>query len=135
KSLNITLTSEYKRGIGIDISALERDTLTRYIAQNSAKDLSSEEKQVALIYNLMLYQDGTKKSALAVELGVSEHTLDELISQLNDDLSHYELSITKDRQKGVRLIGDTLSKQNFLTNMMVSELNSNSIYSVIESNF
>lgn len=135
KSLNITLTSEYKRGIGIDITVLERDTLTRYIAQNSAKDLSAEEKQVALIYNLMIYPDGTKKSALAVELGVSEHTLDELISHLNSDLAHYDLSITKDRQKGVRLIGDTLNKQNFLTNMMVSELNSNSIYSVIENNF
>ncbi|WP_462421893.1 BglG family transcription antiterminator [Salinicoccus sp. Marseille-QA3877] len=135
KSLNITLASEYKRGIGIDISALERDTLTRYISQNSAKDLSAEEKQVALIYNLMIYPEGTKKSALAVELGVSEHTLDELISHLNNDLTHYDLSITKDRQRGVRLIGDTLSKQNFLTNMMVSELNSNSIYSVIENNF
>ena len=135
KSLNITLVSEYKRGIGIDITALERDTLTRFIARHSAKDLSAEEKQVALVYNLMLYPGGTKKSALAVELGVSEHTLDELISHLNSHLASYNLSITKDRQKGVRLIGDTLSKQNFLTNMMVSELNSNSIYSVIENNF
>lgn len=134
-ALNIALESEYRRGIRIDITPLERDGLTRYITENSAKDLSAEEKQVALIYNLMIRPDGTKKSALAFELGASEHALDELINDLNQDLSLYGLSITKDRQKGVRLNGDTLNKQNFLTNMMVDELNSNSIYSVIENNF
>ncbi|MCD2137739.1 BglG family transcription antiterminator [Salinicoccus halitifaciens] len=134
-ALNIPLESEYRRGIRIDITPLERDALTRYIAENSAKDLSAEEKQVALIYNLMLRPEGTKKSALAFELGSSEHALDELISDLNRELSPYDLSITKDRRAGVHLNGDTLNKQNFLTNMMVDELNSNSIYSVIENNF
>lgn len=135
KSLNISLESEYKRGIRIDISALERDALTRYIAEHAAKDLSEEEKQVALIYHLMIYPDGTKKSALAVELGISEHTLDELIAGLNHEMTDFNLSIIKGRKKGVQLSGDTINKQNFLTDMMVSELNSNSIYSVIENNF
>lgn len=133
--LNIELESEYRRGIRIDINPLERDALTKYIASNADKDLSEEEKKVALIYHLMINPEGIKKSALAVELGVSEHLLDELIHKLNTALSPFDLSIIKERSVGVQMIGNTLSKQDFLANMMIDELNSNSIYSVIENNF
>lgn len=135
ESLNIHLESEYRKGIRIDINSLERDTLTKYIASNADKDLSEEEKKVALVYHLMINPSGIKKSALAVELGISEHMLDDLINKLNTSLSPFDLSIVKERNVGVQLIGNTLNKQDFLTNMMIGELNSNSIYSVIENNF
>ena len=135
KKLNIELISEYKKGVKLDLAQLEIEALTKYITENADKDLSDEEKKVALIYNLMLNPEGLKKSALAVELGVGEHTVDELISQMEDQLRAFDLEIRKIRAIGVQLSGDPLGKQNFLASMMISELNSNSIYSVIENNF
>lgn len=135
KKLNIDLISEYKKGVKLELVQLEIEALTKYITEHADKDLSEEEKKVALVYNLMLNSEGLKKSALAVELGVSEHTVDELISQMEGQLSTFELEISKTRAIGVRLVGDPLAKQNFLASMMISELNSNSIYSVIENNF
>ncbi|WP_411842693.1 BglG family transcription antiterminator [Salinicoccus sp. HZC-1] len=135
KQLNIELLSEYKKGVKLDLAQLEIEALTKYITENADKDLSIEEKKVALVYNLMLNSEGLKKSALAVELGVGEHTVDELILQMENQLKAFRLKIIKTRSIGVQLIGDDLSKQNFLANMMINELNSNSIYSVIENNF
>lgn len=135
RKLNIELISEYKKGVKLDLAPLEIEALTKYITENADKDLSGEEKKVALIYNLMLNPEGLKKSALAVELGVGEHTVDELISQMADELRAFGLEIRKTRAIGVQLAGDPLGKQNFLASMMISELNSNSIYSVIENNF
>lgn len=135
KKLNIELISEYKKGVKLDLIQLEIEALTKYISENADKDLSSEEKKVALVYNLLLNSEGLKKSALAVELGVGEHTVDELITQMESQLTAFHLKIRKTRSIGVQLVGDPLSKQNFLASMMINELNSNSIYSVIENNF
>lgn len=135
RKLNIELISEYKKGVKLDLAQLEIEALTKYITENADKDLSGEEKKVALVYNLLLNSEGLKKSALAVELGVSEHTVDELILQMESQLRAFSLEIRKTRSIGVQLVGDALSKQNFLASMMISELNSNSIYSVIENNF
>lgn len=135
RKLNIELISEYKKGVKLELAQLEIEALTKYITENADKDLSGEEKKVALIYNLMINPEGLKKSALAVELGVGDHTVDELINQMEDDLRAFGLEIRKMRAIGVQLAGDPLGKQNFLASMMISELNSNSIYSVIENNF
>lgn len=135
KRLNIELISEYKKGVKLDLAQLEIEALTKYITENADKDLSGEEKKVALIYNLLLNPGGLKKSALAVELGVGEHTVDELIIQMESQLETFHLEIKKTPSIGVQLTGDELGKQNFLASMMISELNSNSIYSVIENNF
>ncbi|MFC3418908.1 BglG family transcription antiterminator [Salinicoccus hispanicus] len=135
EQLDIQMIREYKKGVKVELDTDEMDALTAYINAHADKDLSNEEKKVALIYNLMLNTEGIKKSALAVELGVSEHTVDELIGQMTDTLRAFELEITKIRSIGIQLVGDELNKQNFLADMMVNELNSNSIYSVIENNF
>src|SRR5699024_3576623 len=135
RKLNIELISEYKKSVKLELAQLEIEALTKYITENADKDLSGEEKKVALIYNLMINPEGLKKSALAVELGVGDHTVDELINQMEDDLRAFGLEIRKMRAIGVQLAGDPLGKQNFLASMMISELNSNSIYSVIENNF
>ncbi|WP_020007299.1 BglG family transcription antiterminator [Salinicoccus albus] len=133
--LNIKLRSEYKKGVKLELAPLEVDALSKFITEHADKDLSSEEKKVVLVYNLILNQEGLKKSALAVELGISEHTVDELISQMDEQLKTFNLEIKKTRAIGIQLIGDELAKQNFLADMMINELNSNSIYSVIENNF
>lgn len=133
--LNIELSSEYKKGVKLELVPLEVDALGKFITEHADKDLSSEEKKVALVYNLILNQEGLKKSALAVELGISEHAVDELISQMGGQLKTFNLEIKKTRAIGIRLIGNELAKQNFLADMMINELNSNSIYSVIENNF
>ncbi|GAB3057797.1 BglG family transcription antiterminator [Salinicoccus sesuvii] len=135
EQLNIRVIREYKKGVKVALDTPEIDALTTFINANADKDLSTEEKKVALIYNLMLNTEGIKKSALAVELGVSEHAVDELIGQMTGTLGAFNLEITKIRSIGIQLVGDELNKQNFLADMMVNELNSNSIYSVIENNF
>ncbi|TVT27297.1 transcription antiterminator [Salinicoccus cyprini] len=135
EQLGIQMIREYRKGVKVMLDTSEIDALTAFINAHADKDLSNEEKKVALIYNLMLNSEGIKKSALAVELGVSEHTVDELIGQMTERLRTFELEITKIRSVGIRLVGDALNKQNFLADMMVNELNSNSIYSVIENNF
>lgn len=135
EQLNIRVIREYKKGVKVALDTPEIDALTTFINANADKDLSTEEKKVALIYNLMLNTEGIKKSALAVELGVSEHAVDELIGQMTGTLGAFNLEITKIRSVGIQLVGDELNKQNFLADMMVNELNSNSIYSVIENNF
>ncbi|WP_342387740.1 BglG family transcription antiterminator [Salinicoccus bachuensis] len=133
--LGIELIREYRKGVKLELGPGEIDALTAFINTHAAKDLSNEEKKVALIYNLMLNPEGLKKSALAVELGVSEHKVDELIGQMTAPLQASDLEIRKTRAIGIQLVGDGLNKQNFLADMMVNELNSNSIYSVIENNF
>lgn len=133
--LGIELIREYRKGVKLELGPGEIDALTAFINTHAGKDLSNEEKKVALIYNLMLNPEGLKKSALAVELRVSEHKVDELIDQMAAPLQAADLEIRKTRAIGVQLVGDGLNKQNFLADMMVNELNSNSIYSVIENNF
>ncbi|WP_031545372.1 BglG family transcription antiterminator [Salinicoccus luteus] len=133
--LGIELIREYRKGVKLELGPGDIDKLTTFINTHAGKDLSNEEKKVALIYNLMLNPEGLKKSALAVELGVSEHKVDELIEQMAAPLEASGLEIRKTRAIGIQLVGDGLNKQNFLADMMVNELNSNSIYSVIENNF
>ncbi|KIH70542.1 BglG family transcription antiterminator [Salinicoccus roseus] len=133
--LGMELVREYRKGVKLELGPDDIDALTTFINTHAAKDLSNEEKKVALIYNLMLNPEGLKKSALAVELGVSEHKVDELIEQMTAPLGASGLEIRKTRAIGIQLVGDGLNKQNFLADMMVNELNSNSIYSVIENNF
>ncbi|GAA3715979.1 BglG family transcription antiterminator [Salinicoccus jeotgali] len=135
ESLGLILIKEYNRGVKLDLPSNEVETLIKHLNANAVEDLSTEEKKVALLYHLMLNNEGLKKNALAVELGISEHVVDDLIEQMRPQLEAFELTITKTRSIGIQLIGDSINKQNFLADMMVNELNSNSIYSVIENNF
>src|SRR5699024_11117624 len=119
--LNITLRSEYKKGVKLELARLEVDALSKFITEHADKDLRTEEKKVVPVYNLILSQEGLKKSALAVELGISEHRVDELISQMDEKLKTFNLEITKTRAIGIQLIGNELAKQNFLADMMINE--------------
>lgn len=57
-----------------------------------------------------------------------------MLDELEQDLSLYQLSLTRKRGEGVILNG-TESKREFLSQLMVNNLNSTSVYSVIENHF
>ena len=72
---------------------------------------------------------------MAHEIGVSIQTLTKLLDDLEIELSSYQLSLSRKRGEGVYLNGPESKKREFLSQLMVNNLNSTSVYSVIENHF
>ena len=105
------------------------------IAQHQTIDLSVEEQKVIIIYALIQAKEPVKQYSLAQEIGVSVQTLAKMLDDLELDLNKYQLSLSRKRGEGIYLVVPESKKREFLSQLMVNNLNSTSVYSVIENHF
>ena len=81
-------------------------------------------------------KEPVKQYSLAQEIGVSVQTLAKMmLDDLELDLNKYQLSLSRKRGEGIYLVGTESKKREFLSQLMVNNLNSTSVYSVIENHF
>lgn len=118
------------KGLNQNIQALKLE-----MTQQQTLDLSVEEQKVIILYALIQSKHAVKQYSLAQEIGVSIQSLTKLLDELEQDLSLYQLSLTRKRGEGVILNGTESKKREFLSQLMVNNLNSTSVYSVIENHF
>ena len=104
------------------------------MAQHDTIDLSVEEQKAIILYAL-IQSKHVKQYSLAQEIGVSVQSLTKLLDDLENDLASYQLILYRKRGEGVYLDGPESKKREFLSQLMVNNLNSTSVYSVIENHF
>ena len=105
------------------------------MAQHDTVDLSVEEQKAIILYALIQSKHAVKQYSLAQEIGVSVQSLTKLLDDLENDLASYQLNLYRKRGEGVYLDGPESKKREFLSQLMVNNLNSTSVYSVIENHF
>ncbi|MBE5665262.1 BglG family transcription antiterminator [Staphylococcus sp. SS60] len=134
-SFSLTLERANKKGIRIAGAESDLNDLKQSIAQHQTIDLSVEEQKVIILYALIQAKDPVKQYSLAQEIGVSVQTLAKMLDDLETDLNGYQLSLSRKRGEGIYLVGTESKKREFLSQLMVNNLNSTSVYSVIENHF
>lgn len=134
-SFKLTLQRANKKGIRIDGDEQYLQDLKHDICQHQTIDLSLEEQKVIILYALIQSKDSIKQFSLAQEIGVSPQTLSKLLDDLEKELQGYQLHLSRKRGEGVHLNGPESKKREFLSQLMVNNLNSTSVYSVIENHF
>ena len=135
KGFNITLERANKKGIKLSGDDLHFQELKNEMAQHETIDLSVEEQKAIILYALIQSKHAVKQYSLAQEIGVSVQTLTKLLDDLETDLRSYQLTLYRKRGEGVYLDGPESKKREFLSQLMVNNLNSTSVYSVIENHF
>lgn len=134
-SFSLTLERANKKGLRIAGTDSDLNDLKQSIAQHQTIDLSVEEQKVIIIYALIQAKEPVKQYSLALEIGVSVQTLAKMLDDLELDLNKYQLSLSRKRGEGIYLVGTESKKREFLSQLMVNNLNSTSVYSVIENHF
>ena len=86
------------------------------------------------MYALIQSQFAVKQFSLAQEISVSVQALTKLLDELEDELPRYQLTLQRKRGEGVYLEGPESKKREFLSQLMVNNLNSTSVYSVHHCN-
>lgn len=132
---SIELERVAKKGIKLNYDTLSLNQLKINISQHQTVDLSLEEQKVIIMYTLIQATEPVKQFTLAHEIGVSNQTLSKLLDELDIEISNYQLSIIRKRGEGIILFGAESKKREFLSQLMVNNLNSTSVYSVIENHF
>lgn len=132
---NLTLERLPNKGLRIIGDAEQFDALIEQLEASQVIDLSVEERQVIILYTLIKSKDPVKQYNLANETGISINKLTKELTLLEADLSRYHLAIQKKRGEGLLLVGNELNKRQLLADMMLDQLNSTSVYSVIEDHF
>lgn len=134
-SFSLTLERANKKGLRIAGEESDLNDLKQSIAKHQTIDLSVEEQKVIIIYALIQAKEPVKQYSLAQEIGVSVQTLAKMLDDLELDLNKYQLSLSRKRGEGIYLVGTESKKHEFLSQLMVNNLNSTSVYSVIENHF
>lgn len=124
-----------KKGIQLTGDNQAINALKSAIQNQSTVDLSEEEQKVAILYALIQTKSPIKQYSLAHEMGVSNQTLTKLLDSLERSLERYQLQLHKKRGEGIHLSGAESKKRELLSQLMVNNLNSTSVYSVIENHF
>uniref|UniRef100_UPI000B1C761C helix-turn-helix domain-containing protein n=1 Tax=Staphylococcus aureus TaxID=1280 RepID=UPI000B1C761C len=122
-----------KKGLLIAGEESDLNDLTHSIAKHQTIDLSVEEQKVIIIYALLQAKEPVKLYSLAQEIGVSVQTFAKMLDDLELELNKYQLSLSRKRGEGINLVGTESKKREFLSQLMVNNLNSTSVYSVIEN--
>mgnify|MGYP002714689385 FL=1 len=135
ESFNIELERVTKKGLQLSGSPSAMHSLKNELLQQVTIDLSQEEQKVIILYALIQAKDPIKQYSLAHEIGVSTQTLAKLLDELDDELVQYQLTLQKKRGEGIHLYGAESKKRELLSQLMVNNLNSTSVYSVIENHF
>lgn len=134
-SFNIDLERVTKKGLQLSGNSSAVHSLKNELIQQVTIDLSQEEQKVIILYALIQAKEPIKQYSLAHEIGVSTQTLAKLLDELDDELVQYQLTLQKKRGEGIHLYGAESKKRELLSQLMVNNLNSTSVYSVIENHF
>ncbi|MEN2449391.1 PRD domain-containing protein, partial [Bacillus sp. JR_15] len=134
-TFSIQLDRVNKKGIRLNGDQQAIQSLKYEMTQQQTIDLSVEEQKVIILYALIQSKHAVKQYSLAQEISVSIQSLAKLLDELEHDLESYQLSLTRKRGEGVMLNGTESKKREFLSQLMVNNLNSTSVYSVIENHF
>ncbi|SCT33174.1 BglG family transcription antiterminator [Staphylococcus caeli] len=134
-TFDIQLERVTKKGIQLDTSDTALTSLKHALLHENTIDLSQEEQKVIILYALIQANSPIKQYGLAQEIGVSNQTLTKLLDELDFELSQYQLNLQKKRGEGIQLLGPESKKRELLSQLMVNNLNSTSVYSVIENHF
>lgn len=134
-TFNIKLERVTKKGIQLDADEHAMTSLKNVLSQQNTIDLSQEEQKVIILYALIQAKEPIKQYGLAHEIGVSTQTLTKLLDELDIELDQYQLKLQKKRGEGIHLSGAESKKRELLSQLMVNNLNSTSVYSVIENHF
>ncbi|MDK9866695.1 MULTISPECIES: BglG family transcription antiterminator [Staphylococcus] len=134
-TFNINLERVTKKGIQLDADEHSVTSLKNVLSQQNTIDLSQEEQKVIILYALIQAKEPIKQYGLAHEIGVSTQTLTKLLDELDIELDQYQLKLQKKRGEGIHLNGAESKKRELLSQLMVNNLNSTSVYSVIENHF
>ena len=134
-SFNIDLERVTKKGLQLSGNSSAVHSLKNELIQQVTIDLSQEEQKVIILYALIQAKEPIKQYSLAHEIGVSTQTLAKLLDELDDELDQYQLTLQKKRGEGIHLYGAESKKRELLSQLMVNNLNSTSVYSVIENHF
>ncbi|MBF7020718.1 BglG family transcription antiterminator [Staphylococcus sp. 18_1_E_LY] len=135
QQFGLSLSRVTKKGIQLEGNKQQIDDLKNYLYQQTTVDLSHEEQKVIILYALIQSDEPIKQYSLAQEIGVSIQTLTKLLDELSQELENYQLTLLKKRGEGVHLKGTESKKRELLSQLMVNNLNSTSVYSVIENHF
>ncbi|EHJ09078.1 BglG family transcription antiterminator [Staphylococcus simiae] len=134
-SFSLELERANKKGLRIAGTEDHIQQLKQSVTNQQTVDLSIEEQKVIILYALIQAKGPVKQYSLAQEIGVSNQTLAKLLDDLELDLNGYQLSLSRKRGEGIFLEGTESKKREFLSQLMVNNLNSTSVYSVIENHF
>ena len=134
-TFSILLERANKKGIRLSGEANNIRRLKEAVTTQQTLDLSIEEQKVIILYALIQTKHAIKQFSLAHEIGVSIQALAKLLDDLEEELLSYQLSLSRKRGEGVYLKGPESKKREFLSQLMVNNLNSTSVYSVIENHF
>lgn len=134
-TFDIKLERVNKKGIQLVADQELMTRLKNTILKQDTIDLSQEEQKVIILYGLIQAKEPIKQYSLAHEIGVSTQTLAKLLDELEHELTQYQLQLIKKRGEGIRLEGPESKKRELLSQLMVNNLNSTSVYSVIENHF
>lgn len=134
-TFSIQLERANKKGIRLSGEANNIRRLKEAVTTQQTLDLSIDEQKVIILYALIQTKHAIKQFSLAHEIGVSIQALAKLLDDLEEELLSYQLSLSRKRGEGVYLKGPESKKREFLSQLMVNNLNSTSVYSVIENHF
>ena len=134
-TFDIELERVTKKGIQLKTTEMALNSLKHALLNENTIDLSQEEQKVIILYALIQSDTPIKQYVLAQEIGVSNQTLTKLLDELETELDLYQLTLQKKRGEGIQLHGAESKKRELLSQLMVNNLNSTSVYSVIENHF
>lgn len=134
-TFDIDLERVTKKGIQLKTTEMALNSLKHALLHENTMDLSQEEQKVIILYALIQTNTPIKQYVLAQEIGVSNQTMTKLLDDLDTELDQYQLTLQKKRGEGIQLHGAESKKRELLSQLMVNNLNSTSVYSVIENHF
>ncbi|MGW7889821.1 BglG family transcription antiterminator [Staphylococcus xylosus] len=134
-TFDIELERVTKKGIQLKTTEMALNSLKHALLHENTIDLSQEEQKVIILYALIQTNTPIKQYVLAQEIGVSNQTMTKLLDDLDTELDQYQLTLQKKRGEGIQLHGAESKKRELLSQLMVNNLNSTSVYSVIENHF
>lgn len=134
-TFDIELERVTKKGIQLKTTEMALNSLKHALLNENTIDLSQEEQKVIILYALIQTNNPIKQYVLAQEIGVSNQTMTKLLDELDTELDQYQLTLQKKRGEGIQLHGAESKKRELLSQLMVNNLNSTSVYSVIENHF
>ncbi|WP_217972676.1 BglG family transcription antiterminator [Staphylococcus xylosus] len=134
-TFDIDLERVTKKGIQLKTTEMALNSLKHALLHENTIDLSQEEQKVIILYALIQTNTPIKQYVLAQEIGVSNQTMTKLLDDIDTELDQYQLTLQKKRGEGIQLHGAESKKRELLSQLMVNNLNSTSVYSVIENHF
>ncbi|MEB6333896.1 BglG family transcription antiterminator [Staphylococcus pseudoxylosus] len=134
-TFDIELERVTKKGIQLKTTEMALNSLKHALLNENTIDVSQEEQKVIILYALIQTNTPIKQYVLAQEIGVSNQTMTKLLDELDTELDQYQLTLQKKRGEGIQLHGAESKKRELLSQLMVNNLNSTSVYSVIENHF